>query len=294
MTWLTSARLALALTGAAALVLAAATAPAAAETGNDPAAIDESLPTNEALEALGGALTDSVRRTQSDPTIPEILSELDRNITATRRMRELLESGSEITDEHVKEIAREVGEIAGSFRRIAELAPGVFERRLKEISNIDRIGSQVDFRIADARSRMSELAADNEAISGMLRNESLPASELEKLRLTRQANEAEMHSLEAAVAAWSFFAERQDEIARRIDDQSDDLDVFFHALKENARVYDAAAQTLGLANSVRQALGDLDSLENLDALRSQLVQSWDDLMKIVDEVNNGLLLQPGM
>ncbi len=254
----------------------------------------ESLSHEQALKGLGQALTESVHRSQSDPTIHQILSELDRNITATRRMRELFESGNEITGEHVKEIAREISDIAGSFRKIAELAPGVFERRLNEISSIERIGAKVDFRIADARSQMKELAANNNAIGGMLRNETLPASEIEKLRLTRQANEAELHSLEAAVAAWSFFAERQNEVVQRIDDQSEDLDVFFHALKENARVYEAAAQTLKLASSVREALGDLDSLKNLDALRIQLVKSWDDLMKIVDEVNDGLLLQPAM
>jgi hypothetical protein len=273
-------------------VMLAPGSPARAQSGEQ--AQERILPHDEALKGLGRELTESVHRSQSDPTIPEILSELDRNIAATRRMRELLESGNEITGEHVGEIAREIGEIAGSFREIAELAPGVFERRLAEISSIDRIGSNVDFRIADARAEMKELATNNEAIGEMLRNETLPASEIEKLRLTRQANEAELHSLEAAVAAWSFFAERQSEIVKRIEDQSDDLDVFFHALKENARVYDAAAQTLKLASSVREALGDLDSLQNLDALRLQLVKSWDDLMKIVDEVNNGLLLQPAM
>lgn len=273
-------------------VMLAPDAPARAQSGEQ--AEERILPHDEALKGLGRELTESVHRSQSDPTIPEILSELDRNIAATRRMRELLESGNEITGEHVEEIAREIGEIAGSFREIAELAPSVFERRLAEISSIDRIGSNVDFRIADARAEMKELASNNEAIGNMLRNETLPASEIEKLRLTRQANEAELHSLEAAVAAWSFFAERQSEIVTRIEDQSDDLDVFFHALKENARVYEAAAQTLKLASSVREALGDLDSLQNLDALRMQLVKSWDDLMKIVDEVNNGLLLQPAM
>ena len=273
-------------------VMLAPDAPARAQSGEQ--AEERILPHDEALKGLGRELTESVHRSQSDPTIPEILSELDRNIAATRRMRELLESGNEITGEHVEEIAREIGEIAGSFREIAELAPSVFERRLAEISSIDRIGSNVDFRIANARAEMKELASNNEAIGNMLRNETLPASEIEKLRLTRQANEAELHSLEAAVAAWSFFAERQSEIVTRIEDQSDDLDVFFHALKENARVYEAAAQTLKLASSVREALGDLDSLQNLDALRMQLVKSWDDLMKIVDEVNNGLLLQPAM
>ena len=77
-------------------------------------------------------------------------------------------------------------------------------------------------------------------------------------------------------------------------DQTEDLDVFFHALRENARVYAAAAQTLNLANSLRTALADLERIETLDLMRSALVQSWGDLMRIVGEVNGGLILQPGM
>ena len=92
----------------------------------------------------------------------------------------------------------------------------------------------------------------------------------------------------------AVFAERHDEVSSKLADQSADLDVFFHALRENARVYDAAARTLKMANSVKLALKDLDSIQNLQAVQNQLVQSWGDLMKIVDEVNNGLILKPGM
>jgi hypothetical protein len=291
MSWLTVTR----ILPAAALVaagLALAALPALA--ADPPADQTESLSHDQAFKKLGENLAESVKRTQSDPAIPDILAELDRNIVATRRIGELLASDAEITDAHVAEIAKEIGRVAKSFRSISEMAPDVFQRRLNEIRDIEKIGARADFRIADAKARQKQLEKDNVAISKMLRNEALPASELEKLRLTRQANEAEAHSLEAAVAAWSFFSERHDRIVERIDDQSEDLDVFFHALRENARVYEAAASTLNLANSIREALADLDSLKNLDALRSELVKSWDDLMKIVDEVNDGLLLQPAM
>ena len=52
--------------------------------------------------------------------------------------------------------------------------------------------------------------------------------------------------------------------------------------------------TLNMASSLKTALSDLGSVENLDTLRSEMVRSWTDLMKIVDEVNDGLRLQPGM
>jgi chromosome segregation ATPase len=254
----------------------------------------DALPHDEALQLLGEALGDSVEATQSDPSIPEILKALDDSIVATRRIREMVEEADIVTDEQIAEVAAEIGEIADSFRAIADHAPQVFERRWAELASIDAIGEEIGFRIADANSRIEELKNGNAAIDKHVRNETLTQSQIEKLRLTRQANDAEMHSLEAAVAAWNYFSERHESVMVRLGDQSEDLDVFFHALRENARVYEAAAQTLGIANSLKLALSDLSSIENLDTLRGELVKSWDDLMKIVDEVNEGLLLQPGM
>jgi hypothetical protein len=199
-----------------------------------------------------------------------------------------------VTDEQIAEVSRQVSDIAKSFRAIADLAPGVFQRRKAELANIDAIGEEIGFRLADASDRLNELHRDNDQIQKTLKAGNLPRTDIEKLRLTEGANDAEIHSLEAAVAAWNYFAERHNDVSSKLADQSADLDVFFHALRENARVYEAAARTLNMANSVKLALRDLDSIQNLQAVQDQLVQSWGDLMKIVDQVNNGLILKPGM
>ena len=283
------------LIAAAALWLAPVASALAQEAPPDPAAAAEALPHDEALQLLGGALRDTVTRTQSDQSIPEIMAALDRNIAATRRIRELAGAeGAVLSEEQLRDIAAEVNTIARSFREIADMAPEVFQRRLQEVRTIDAVGDQVGFRIADARATIAELERDNQRIQNALRSEQLSPAEIEKLRLTQQANNAESHALTAAIEAWGFFADRHGQIVDRMADQSEDLDVFFHALKENARVYEAAAQTLNLANSLKMALSDLETVQNLDAMRSELVQSWGDLMRIVDEVNEGLLLQPGM
>lgn len=252
------------------------------------------LPHDEALKLLGETLGDSIEATQADPSIGDILGALEANIAATRRIRELVDGADVVSEEQIAEVASEIATIAKSFENIARLAPEIFERRYAELSDIDAIGQEIGFRIADANARLAALRQGNEEIDGYVRAETLSRSEIEKLRLTRQANDAEIHSLEAAVAAWNYFGERHADVMVKLGDQSENLDVFFHALKENARVYSAAASTLNLASSLKTALSDLGSVENLDTLRSDLVHSWSDLMKIVDEVNDGLRLQPGM
>lgn len=249
---------------------------------------------DEALRLLGEALGQSVEATQSDPTIPDILTALEENIDATRRIRELAEAEDELTDEQMQQIGEEIGGIADSFQAIADTAPEVFARRYQEIANLEAIGEAIGFRIADARARLEDLRDDNDAIQDNLVDGDLSRSEVEKLRLTQQANNAEIQSLEAAIIAWDVFSDRHAEVMDRMGDQSEDLDVFFHALRENARVYRAAAQTLSLANSLNAALADLETIETLEVMRGQLVESWGDLMRIVDEVNGGLTLQPGM
>jgi chromosome segregation ATPase len=282
--------------GAAALLLlgtVALTGARAEDARPDPRAT-ETLPHDEALRALGGSLGASVKATQSDPSIPDILGALDKNIAAAKHIGEMVAGQQKVTDEQIAEVARQVSAIAKSFREIADLAPGVFQRRKQELANIDKIGEEIGFRLADASDRLTELHRDNDQIQKTLREGNLPRTDIEKLRLTEGANDAEIHSLEAAVAAWNYFAERHSDVSSKLADQSADLDVFFHALRENARVYEAAARTLNMANSVKVALRDLDSIQNLEAVQNQLVQSWGDLMKIVDQVNNGLILKPGM
>ena len=283
--------------GAAALMLAGAlglTAAARADDARPDPRATESLPHDEALKALGGSLGASVKATQSDPSIPDILNALDRNIAAAKHIREMVSGHQRVTDEQIAEVSRQVADIAKSFRQIADLAPGVFQRRKQELANIDAIGEEIGFRLADASDRLNDLHRNNDQIQKTLKEGNLPRTDIEKLRLTQAANDAEIHSLEAAVAAWNYFAERHNDVASKLTDQSADLDVFFHALRENARVYDAAARTLNMANSVKLALRDLDSIQNLEAVQNQLVQSWGDLMKIVDQVNAGLILKPGM
>ena len=189
------------------------------------------LPHDEALKLLGETLGKSIEATQSDPTIPDILDALDANIAATRRLRELVDAEGPVTEEQMAEIATEITAIAKSFGAIADLAPGVFERRLAELGNIDAIGQEVGFRIADAKARLEALRTGNAEIDTYVRSETLTKPEIEKLRLTRQANDAEMHSLEAAVAAWTYFSERHADVMARLGDQSTNLDVFFHALR---------------------------------------------------------------
>ena len=115
------------------------------------------LPHDEALNLLGDTLGKSIEATQSDPTIPDILDALDANIAATRKLRELVDGDTTVTEEQMAEIAAEITKIAKSFSSIAELAPGVFERRLAQLGNIDAIGQEVGFRIADAKARLEAL-----------------------------------------------------------------------------------------------------------------------------------------
>jgi len=265
----------------------------AQEPAVDPEVI-ENAAHDEALRLLGEALGGAVEATQTDPTIPDILAALDRNIEATRRIRELAEAEETLTDEQIQQIGAEIAEIAESFQQIADVAPEVFARRWQEISTLEAVGNAIGFRIADARATLEELRADNQQIQQELLNAELTRADIEKRRLTQQANNAEIQSLEAAMIAWEIFAERHTEVMDRMGDQTEDLDIFFHALRENARVYRAAAQTLNLAKSLRDALADLETIGTLELMRSQLVQSWGDLMRIVDEVNDGLILQPGM
>src|SRR5579864_7604484 len=98
------------LHGAAALLMVAslsATVARADDARPDPRAT-ESLPHDEALKALGGSLGASVKATQSDPSIPDILNALDRNIAAAKHIREMVSGQQRVTDEQIADVSRQV------------------------------------------------------------------------------------------------------------------------------------------------------------------------------------------
>src|SRR5437660_8990832 len=134
---------------AALLVFAIALGSARAEDARPDPRATETLPHDEALRALGGSLGASVKATQSDPSIPDILNSLDKNIAAAKHIREMVGGPQKVTDEQIAEVARQVSDIAKSFRAIADLAPGVFQRRKQELANVDAVGEEIGFRLAD-------------------------------------------------------------------------------------------------------------------------------------------------
>src|SRR5438876_12018423 len=91
-----------------ALVGALALTPARAENAPPDPRATEALPHDEALRALGGSLGASVKATQSDPSIPDILKALDKNIAAAKHIRETVGGQQRVTDEQIAEVSRQV------------------------------------------------------------------------------------------------------------------------------------------------------------------------------------------
>lgn len=275
---------------AAGIFLAAPLLPVRAETTGNTEHQNEIPPYEDTLRELGKTLSDAVESTQSDPSISEIMDELQANIDTIGRLRGEIGDADVLTDDLADAISADVSAVAESYRRIASLAPGVFERRLQQMESIEDVADMTGFQLADANHRVEVLRTDNDNIRSRLQTETLTSAEIAKLKVSMQANDAEISSLNVAISAWHAFSAQHKEITEGLGGQSETLDLFFHTLKENARVYDSAARTLNITKSLRAALRDLGRVEDIESLRSDLVESWGELMTIVDEVRKGLNL----
>ncbi len=257
----------------------------------------------EPVAPLGGQLNESVAATQADPAIPEILAALDRNIAAISQIRQMVEQLSAegpIGVEQVQEIRERFGTIASAFSAIAELAPEVFTRRQDELRDIKTIGDRVGFNIERILAEIASLNRANEDIARQISTPNLPPLELEKLEFTRTVNASIVQNLETSVRWWNTFADVHGDLVASLDSQTDKLDVFFHFLRENARLYESVSDTLGVAGEITLALSDLETMRDvigrLDEIQADLITSWQEVTTIMDQVNRQLELKmsPGM
>ncbi|MCC6982623.1 MAG: hypothetical protein IT535_05085 [Bauldia sp.] len=257
----------------------------------------------EPVAPLGGQLNESVAATQADPAIPEILEALDLNISAIGQIRQMVEALSAegpIGVPQVQEIRERFATIAQSFRTIADLAPEVFTRRQDELRDIKTIGDRIGFNIARVLAEIESLTRANEEIARQVASPNLPPLELEKLEFTRTVNASIVQNLETSVRWWNTFADVHGDLVASLDSQTEKLDVFFHFLRENARLYESVSDTLGVAGEITVALSDLETMRDvigrLDEIQSDLITSWQEVTTIMDQVNRQLELRmsPGM
>lgn len=257
----------------------------------------------EPVAPLGGQLNQSVAATQADPAIPEILQALDLNIAAISQIRQMVEQLSAegpIGVEQVQEIRSRFATIATSFRTIADLAPEVFARRQSELHDIKVIGDRVGFNIERVIAEIASLNRENEDIARRMSAPNLPPLELEKLEFTRTVNASIVQNLETSVRWWNTFADVHGDLVASLDSQTEKLDVFFHFLRENARLYESVSDTLGVAGEITVALSELETMRDvigrLDEIQADLVTSWQEVTTIMDQVNRQLELRmsPGM
>ena len=255
-------------------------------------------------KGLGDRLKDTVNATQADPSIPDILQALDRNIAAIGRIRESVDAankaGGTVDKDLIHGIAHEFDTIAKSFADIAGKAPGVFSRRRDAMKSLDDIGNRIGFSIAKARSGIADLNNQNDIIQKALKGGSVSETELAKLQLSKQVNDAIIKDFETAIQSWNAFGAAHGKVVAGLEAQSSQLDVFFHTLNENARLSESAARTMRLADSISNALNELKSMQDMVAtindLQTKMIDSWQDVTKIMEEVDKSLELRmgPGM
>jgi len=252
------------------------------------------------IRSLGKELTDTVGQSQSDPTIPEIMDALDRNVAAVKRIRQTIDglgSTGRLTDQQLESVATDFETIAKSFSDIASMAPGVFQRRRAELSDLNAIGNRIGFGMIEASQQIDTLTKRNGAIDQTLKGTGNTTSTIEKLQYEKQVNQTIIRNLQTTITWWQQFATKHGKLMEALDAQSEGLDLFFYVLGQNARLYDSGAKTLRMGRDITVALRDLETMKNavgsVGEVETRLIQSWGDVSKIMQEVGQQLELRLG-
>ncbi|KPA13123.1 hypothetical protein MHK_006673, partial [Candidatus Magnetomorum sp. HK-1] len=84
---------------------------------------------------------------------------------------------------------------------------------------------------------------------------------------------------------WDKFHETQKPLLKKLNLRKENIDLLMHGLKQNARVYQAAASAAELRRTARAALSNLSELQNIDDVLGDLQNNWFEVNALVSQIS---------
>ncbi len=267
----------------------------AAQTGSGMAnevIIDPSLAregTADALEDAYGQSRESIDVLRFEG-VDQIIRMLNESTGEIAGLRARIETGDEVAFDDIVDTLQRVSE---RFWQIAETAPEVVAKRLGELGNLKTVQRQIGANIEELESSIAQLERRNVTLGSELELAARREEPSQRLQIEKQMNASIINSYKTAVANWELFEVRHAGALEILEEQNTSVEDLLFALQANARVYGAAADAARLTREVRTALNELDQLINIGDVVNELVQSWDDLDIVMDELRLDFHQAPG-
>jgi hypothetical protein len=241
---------------------------------------------DSSMETQFNSIKDSIitsARTTSSYGAAEAIEELNANLVLFDSLYNKIKS-SKHPDDVINEVAEGLTKLSVSYRKIAMIKNEIFKVHNREFDSFrDNEGKTL--------ATIKEIQRDKASYVKKIANaeESLKKEqneiEKQKLNVSLQGWKSIIKSLEAQELIWNKFYEAQEKLLTKLKLSSEKISLLFHIIDTNATVYKYAAEVARLRKSALEALVNLASLTDLQALLNDMTNNWLQVNEIVDEIS---------
>lgn len=239
----------------------------------------ETPETGNIVKTIGREVVDSAREI-STLKADEVLLLIKENLKALDDIASRVDKlkNSSKSDADLNAVVKDLKQMADNYRKIADMKDEIRGGLLKRLNSIDD-------SINEAQGKMRDERVEINSLKESLNNVSYEIKDPEKREIRQKSLESQIKSAEQRLSMWESFIKKLDSIRQASDSITNEIDKLVFILAENADVYQSAYETFQLASDIYESISYFSELIDLDTLSESLVNSWDKLSDMIDQLD---------
>lgn len=178
-------------------------------------------------------------------------------------------------------IATEFDELAQSYANLATLSDDIEQNATVQKANIEKAKDDAFELLSQINADVDQLVSDSSDLETLI--QLYPNNMQYPIDLS--ATKSELNSKRSTQKSFQLATVKIDELYVTIDEFYQSLLLLLYAIDRNEDVYLAASEAIRTKQTLLSLEEGLAELEDLDLLTNDIVDSWDTLNNIVDEID---------
>lgn len=214
----------------------------------------------------------------------EAYDEIVKSLVKLRSLNFRIQNAENINPE-VDIISKELGQIAQTYRKVANLQSSIGKFRGERLMDLQETRNRTQ-RYIELLEVEKNRMTDEVAFSVERSENEMDEIEKKKLVIGIKAKRCIINSIEGQINIWKNFVRVQERLIQKLELNGKKMDLLLFTLKTNSRVFREAANVSRLRKSAKEAFSNLESLSEMESLLSELQNSWTDVENLVNEISS--------
>lgn len=185
--------------------------------------------------------------------------------------------------EVMDDIAEELSVIAKNYRKVANMAGSIEKFTVKSMDEL-LAGQSTSNKSVDLNDIEIRMLTEEMERAKLKLERADDSNEIMRLEATVAGNSSQINSLKGQNKMWLNFLNYQERLLGALNKNNESVSTLLFVLDKNADVYETAAETAQMTKSAARFIQDLNGLIDINNTLGDLIDSWDEVDFVVDEI----------